>query len=54
MLTVYSLNNGTRFAIRLTGPRFTWTVKIYNIATKAQSLTFKTEKEAQEWIDSQM
>lgn len=54
MLTIYTINNGTRFAIKLTGPKFTWTTKIYNIATKAQQLTFTTEEEAQKWIDSQM
>ena len=54
MLTIYTINNGTAYAIRLTGPKFTWTTKIYNIATEAQHKTFKTEQEAQKWIDSQM
>lgn len=54
MLTIYTINNGSRFAIKLTGPKFTWTPKIYNIAIAAQNLTFSTESEAQEWIDSQM
>lgn len=54
MLTIYPINNGTHFAIRLTGLKFTWTTKIYNIATKAQRLTFATKEEAQKWIDSQM
>ena len=54
MLKIYAINNNTAFAIRLTGPRFTWTTAIYNIATEAQGKTFKTEEEAQRWIDERL
>lgn len=54
MLTIYSINNGTAYMIRLTGPRFTWTSKIYNIAKEAQEKVFSSEEQAQEWIDERL
>ena len=54
MLEIYSINNGTAYMIRLTGPKFTWTENIYNIAVEAQGKMFSSEKEAQEWINERL
>ena len=49
MLTIYTINDNTEYAIRLTGSRFT--AQDYNIAVAAMDKTFKTKEEAQAWID---
>jgi len=54
MLKIYTINNGTAYMIRLTGPKFTWTSKIYNIATEAQGKTFSSKEQAQAWIDERL
>ena len=54
MLTIYTINDGTAYMIRLTGPRFTWTTKIYNTAMEARNLVFSSEEEAQAWIDERI
>lgn len=53
MLKIYTINDGTAYAIRLTGPKWTWTAETVRIAQKAINKTFKTETEAENWIDSQ-
>lgn len=54
MLTIYAINNGTKYMIRLTGPEFTWTPKIYSIAIEAQRKTFSSREQAQAWIDERL
>ena len=54
MLTIYTINNGTAYMIRLTGPKFTWTSELYSIAVEAQGTTFSSEEQAQAWIDERL
>ena len=54
MLKIYAINEGTAYMIRLSGLRFTWTSKLYNIAVEAQGKTFPTEEQAQAWIDERL
>ena len=54
MLKIYAINDGTAYMICLTGPRFTWTSKIYSIAVEAQGKTFPSEEQAQAWINERL
>lgn len=54
MLTIYTVNDGTKYMIRLAGPKFTWTSKLYSIAVEAQRKTFSSREQAQAWIDERL
>lgn len=52
MLKIYSYNNGAKWAIRVAGPKFTFTAEEERIALKAPN-NWNSEKEAEEWLEAQ-
>ena len=51
MILYYSYNDGKKWAIRIGGPRFTWTRENLKLVEVAPN-NWNTEKEAREWVET--
>lgn len=54
MITYYSYNNGTAWAIRISGPKCTWTTENYNCVAEASRVgnNWRSREEAEAWVEA--
>ena len=51
MIQYYSYNNGEKWAIRISGPQFTWTREALKLVETAPN-NWNSEEEAKEWVEA--